>query len=187
MTEARSPCRSRQGAGPQALIFSSSAHLISCPRLQGAGALPGAASPAWRGPSLTLPCGQRGWKVMARLGVHRGMGPHGAWVPQSTVRNAAPRRENDRCPLYDKPPPVSCPTGCSGWGNVAAWRGGGYSAHLGPRSTGTVRGGRAGLCEGEPMMLARVVQGRPEDGTGAGRRSSRPACGKAPFWRQRMG
>lgn len=134
-------------------------------------------------PSLTLPCGQRGWKVMARLGVHHGMGPHGAWVPQSTVRNAAPRRENDKCPLCDKPPPVSCPTGCSGWGNVAAWRGGGHSAP----SLGTVRGGRAGLCEGEPMMLARVVQGRLEDGTGAGRRGSRPACGKAPFWRQRIG
>lgn len=56
-----------------------------------------------------------------------------------------------------------------------------------PAVLGTFRGGRAGLCEREPMVLARVVQGRPEDGTGAGRRGSRPACGKAPFWRQRMG
>lgn len=58
-------------------------------------------------------------------------------------------------------PLVTSPTGCSGWGLAAAWRGGGHSAHLDLGSTGRLQrgveeAGRAGLCEKEPVALGRV-------------------------------
>lgn len=70
-------------------------------------------------------------------------------------------------------PLVTSPTGCSGWGLVAAWRGDGHSTHLDLGSTGRLQrcvqeAGRAGPCEKEPRCWAghgagggrRMAQGR---------------------------
>ena len=52
---------------------------------------------------------------------------------------------NNRCPVCEEPPLASCPIGQSGQGDVAAGGiGGGQSAYLGSRITGTWAGG----CEG---------------------------------------
>ena len=83
-------CRSQEGTASQALALFS-VGLISDPRLcpspqvadREVETFPRSNSPAWRGPSLTHPCGQKAQNVMGGPGIHHGQRPCRVRVQQA--------------------------------------------------------------------------------------------------------